>query len=131
VPLTLELQTERGEVLDQLLCGWALDFILTSSELERTICLRFIDPYGNTIFNRAQAPILIQEIQSAAASVSDASIATEHKAFLNAMGQTDPALAPSESVPSVDNVRECTMTIVALARRCEGEVHTYLKFIGD
>lgn len=131
LPLTLELQTERAEVLDRLLCGWALTFILRSNDLEGTACLQFIDPYGNTIFNRVQAPVLIQEIESAAALVSDVSITKQHKAFLLSMGQADPTSAPAESVPSVANVRECTSAIVAMARRCETEVHTYLKFIGD
>jgi hypothetical protein len=36
-------------------------FLLTF-DTSRTICLRFIDPYGNTVFNRAQAEVLAREL---------------------------------------------------------------------
>ncbi len=34
-------------------------------------CLAFIDPYGDTIFNRRQAEVLAAEIEAASAGMSD------------------------------------------------------------
>lgn len=64
-------------------------------------CLRFIDPYGETVFNQLQLPVLIAELQQATALVSDAG-----------------ARAHGEA-------------LVELARRAASEVHTYLRLTGD
>lgn len=65
------------------------------------ICLRFVDPYGDTIFNHLQAAVLLREWD------------TLEQAFtkLNACGIWS-------------KVREM---IVA----CADEPHTYVKFMGD
>ena len=36
--------------------------MLSCVDLDRTICLRFIDPYGDTIFNRGQMKVLVDEL---------------------------------------------------------------------
>jgi hypothetical protein len=36
--------------------------LLASSDLSSSVCLRFIDPYGDTIFNRVQAVVLLKEL---------------------------------------------------------------------
>jgi hypothetical protein len=35
---------------------------LENTDLSGTICLRFIDRYGNTVFNQAQIPVLEKEL---------------------------------------------------------------------
>ena len=37
-------------------------FILQRAEVSGTCCLRFIDPFGDTTFNRGQATVLLQEL---------------------------------------------------------------------
>ena len=37
--------------------------LLTASDLSKSVCLRFIDPYGHTIFNRGQAAVLLEELR--------------------------------------------------------------------
>lgn len=69
--------------------------------MSSTICLRFIDPYGDAVFNRAQLPILIDELR---------------------------AVLRDEQDP---RTRAHLEEVIALAARAAGEVHTYLKFIGD
>ena len=70
-------------------------------QLNESKCLRFIDPWGDTIFNQAQVPILLAEL--------------EHSAAL----QTDPGTKAH---------LEQVCRLVAAAK---GEGHTYVKFIGD
>ena len=37
---------------------------LEGRDLSSTCCLRFIDPFGDTVFNRAQAAVLLEELSS-------------------------------------------------------------------
>ncbi len=64
-------------------------------------CLRFIDPYGNTIFNRLQMERFLEEWQ---------------QIKQNARSQEERQL--------LDDVEK-------LARRCASEPHFYLRFRGD
>lgn len=38
--------------------------LLTVCELDSTSCLQFIDPYGDTVFNRLQLPVLRRELEA-------------------------------------------------------------------
>ena len=38
--------------------------ILATRPLDHTICLRFIDDYGDTVFNWLQVPVLVAELQA-------------------------------------------------------------------
>ena len=68
---------------------------------DRFHCLRFIDPYGDTVFNRYQLPELIAEIEIMLKGAED------------------------------EKVRGHGATIIELARRALNDVHQYLKFYGD
>ena len=72
--------------------------VLVSRSLPKTLCLRFVDPYGNTVFNQLQIPDLIRELQ-----------------------QLSRGAGASETLDRM----------IELAQKSNGEVHTYLKFIGD
>ncbi len=69
--------------------------------LKESKCLRFVDPYGDAIFNQEQIPILLSELEHSAASQSD----PETKAHLE---------------------KVCRLVSAAM-----DETHTYVKFIGD
>lgn len=131
MPLTLQLTSETGETLDEFLCGWVFDFMLNTGDFSNTVCLRFIDPDGDTVFNRLQAPVLVEEIQAAAASVADVSVTQQHKTYLQSRGISPGGPHPDDPGPSSADVRECTTAIIALARRCEREAQTYLMFMAD
>jgi hypothetical protein len=64
-------------------------------------CLRFIDPYGDAVFNSMQATVMIEEWERLRPSFS------EH------------------------NAEALWAAIRRLIFRCSEEPHTYLKFIGD
>jgi len=68
---------------------------------DRSVCLRFIDPWGDTTFNQLQIPVLIEELECASAETN----------------------AREE--------REQIALILHLAHRSVGVTHTYLRFIGD
>ena len=64
-------------------------------------CLAFIDPYGDTTFNQLQLPVLLAEIRAVRNRLPDGELRAR-----------------------ADNL----MLFLQLAL---GEVHTYIKFIGD
>lgn len=64
-------------------------------------CLRFVDPYGDTVFNQLQLPQLLEELRLLAQRPSDAAIHS-HLAALT-----------------------------GLVQKASGEVHSYIRFYGD
>jgi hypothetical protein len=98
----LTWENENGgpieEILDPQMC---MSHLVLNTDLTGTTCLRFIDPYGDTIFNQLQIPILIDELQSILGKVQD------------------------------DQIRDHLQRAIELAEKSRGEIHTYLKFHGD
>ena len=102
MPLSIRWEDEQGEVLEELLPdGDASLNAVVARAPDNSVCLRFIDPYGDTVFNRIQLPLLISELQHARQDLP---------------GGASPA--------HIDSV-------LALVRRAEDEVHTYVRFLGD
>ncbi|MCU1395269.1 MAG: hypothetical protein JWM34_3697 [Ilumatobacteraceae bacterium] len=60
---TVELRTERGELIRRVVDVGHIEEAASAST--SGCCLRFIDPYGETVFNYLQAPVLADEIESA------------------------------------------------------------------
>ena len=81
--------------------GALMAFVLRSVGVDNTVCLRFIDPFGDTTFNQRQLPILASELEAAASA--------------------------GAAMETVDQLR----SIARLVRTAEGKGHTYIKFIGD
>jgi len=53
--------------------GVFADFVCTA-QLSDTVCLRFIDPYGDTIFNYLQLPVLLEELELHGRLATDAEL---------------------------------------------------------
>ena len=70
-------------------------------KLSGSVCLRFIDPCGDAIFNQAQIPELLQELRD------------------------------EMSQPLDPRVRAQLEKVVRLVERSPGRTHTYIMFIGD
>lgn len=64
-------------------------------------CLRFVDPWGDTIFNQSQIPVLLAELRA----VASASTQPELRAHIE--------------------------QLVGLVQQSTEQMHTYIKFIGD
>jgi hypothetical protein len=70
-------------------------------ELSASICLRFIDPWGDTVFNQAQIPVLMNELKQ------------------------------SEQEQTDEEIKKHLRKVIRLVERAEGCIHTYIKFVGD
>ena len=99
--LTVILEDEDGkaikpEIDSSVFCKYLPDYIESGSS-----CLRFIDPYGDTTFNRLQVPTLLKELTELEKEI----LPEECKLFINELKR--------------------------LCQECLSEVHTYIKFYGD
>lgn len=100
--ISLSVVTAKGQ---QLACledpDDRLSRVLPSPDDETFPLLRFVDPYGYTVFNRVQLEALESEL--------------------------DRLLYRSDDRPTHDLLA----SVVAMARRCREEPHLYLRFEGD
>ena len=102
LPLTCKLEAEDGEVLGEVNDGDdVLHRLLPKPDEETFHCLRFVDWYGDTVFNRMQAERVLVEL----------------------------SLLQRRATSAAE--RQLLERIERLARRCRDEVHLYLKFYGD
>ena len=99
--INLQWEGERGDVRDCVLDERGLMKILVIAAKEDSICLRFVDPYGNTVFNQMQIPVFLKEVN-----------------------EIDANVLSQEVIEYRDEITE-------LVLRAVGKVHTYLKFYGD
>jgi len=100
--LDLLWQDERGQILARCSARFNVwDYIENPGEVSRSCCLRFIDEYGDTTFNQSQISVLIGELEE---------------------------LFPKSKS---EKASQSLQTLIAFARQAEGEIHTYLTFIGD
>ena len=98
------VEDEDGGVLNGLPDSQSLvAFLLTpnDSTFGETVCLRFIDEYGDTTFNQLQIPVLLLELRGAVLRCTNLE-----------------ARAHGEK-------------LVSLVATTDGKMHTYVKFIGD
>jgi hypothetical protein len=73
-------EDENGEQLEEILDPKNfLGLALSLSDLKETTCLRFVDPYGHTVFNQWQIPVFINELQALRSIITAERLATFFK----------------------------------------------------
>ena len=70
MPIDVEWQGEDGDTLGRYE-GPLITLDLVERAEPTSVCLRFIDPWGNTIFNQQQLPVLIKELEALASRTRD------------------------------------------------------------
>ncbi len=96
------IQSEVGEKIQELFDPYDLVAeLLPDFSDNSSICLRFVDPYGDTIFNQGQIPVLIKELEVAIEKCKN------------------------------PKAKEHGKKVLKLSKQADRKVHTYLKFIGD
>jgi hypothetical protein len=102
-----------------------------------TVCLRFVHPEGNTVFNQFQIPTLIRELQAARGHVTPERLVVLGQSELESAHQAKwgPAVVRSIEIRNgrvgVQNVLAHLERLLELAEQARGRPHTYLKFYGD
>jgi hypothetical protein len=124
-----------AELLDT---GSGLAGLLALPAFKGPVCLDFIDPYGNTIFNQHQLPHLVSELEAVRGNLTDRAVraAAEHalQAARDAQWADSIIRGYEEAVEhaSASPLLEHLDALVALARKAIATgPHIYLKFYGD
>ena len=100
--IDLRWEDERGEQLAELLDkSSAVERFLPHFEAQDFPCLRFVDPYGDTVFNQFQIAQVISELER---------------------------LSAQKHEPEVEQHLRAVLEFV---RQASGTVHSYIKFYGD
>ena len=100
--IDVRLETEGSRILDSVEDGSnCIARFLPQLADKSFACIRFIDPYGETVFNGMQIDDFLEEWKRA---------------------------RPLAKTPSQE---EAWMAVGRMASRCKDDVHLYLKFIGD
>jgi hypothetical protein len=134
----LYLEDEQGNRLAEVLDPRGfVPRILLLAEHASTVCLRFIDPYGDSVFNQLQIPVLIRELEHAREMVTDEGVArlgrqaVEDARRAGWASTVVQAIDSSNRASSASDIRSHLERVLAVARRAQGQVHTYLRFEGD
>jgi len=101
--IDVQVERETGEVIAAV---YDVENTLSSAVLNGRFtdlggCLKYLDPYGDAIFNQLQLPVVLEEIR-------DTCHATEDQPL-----------------------RERLLEIETLIRDAHGQTHTYVRFVGD
>lgn len=100
--IDVRVETESGEVQDEVLDdGNLTEKLLPDREDGSSPCLRFVDPFGDTLFNQLQIPLVVTELEKKLRG----SVKGEVKAHCEA--------------------------ILKAVRAAAGEEHTYVRFSGE
>jgi hypothetical protein len=100
VPITVRIEGERGSPISETWWHPASTVVLVGNH-PGTCCLRFMDPYGDAVFNQVQLPVLLEELRALRRSLQN-----------------------SDHTTMVDDL--CKFIEVAL-----DQDHTYVRFLGD
>jgi hypothetical protein len=74
--IDLRIETERGECVAELADPHNyINWLLSLAIVDSTFCLQFIDPYGDTVFNGLQLPVLQSEFSSLRSQLTEMNLA--------------------------------------------------------
>ena len=81
VPIDVEWQDERGRTLARY-DGPFVTYRLVDAAPKHSVCLRFIDPYGDAVFNQRQIEALVAELDRMHGDAGQMEVAESLRAFL-------------------------------------------------
>jgi hypothetical protein len=122
------LESETGERLASL--HDPRNYVMYLVELastRETVCLRFIDPYGDTVFNSLQAPVLIRELEETRNLITESRVTERARQAYGPEWQKEAQLRAF----TASEIRAHLEGILELAARAVSEGYLYLKFYGD
>jgi len=100
--IDVRVETESGEVQDEVLDDQNLtERLLPDREDGTSPCLRFVDPFGDTLFNQIQIPFVVTELEKRLRG------------------------------PAKPDAKSHCEAILKAVKASVGEAHTYVRFSGE
>src|SRR4051812_42819651 len=100
--INVQTESERGEMISEVIDPHdRAQALLPDYSDSAWSCLRFVDRYGDAVFNQLQLPVLISEVRRRLEGIRDRAMKEHWEAVLR------------------------------LIEAAEGQVHTYVRFVGD
>ena len=134
--IDIRLETENGDSVREVLDPRGLtSWLLELGDLSATVCLRFIDPYGDAVFNQAQLPVLRAEVLNLARSISEAGLRNCKASYLE-RARAWPIKGQEEArehlaTLTTEELKAHVTSISTLIDQGLGEPHLYVRFAGD
>jgi hypothetical protein len=130
------LEDEHGSPIAVLISpSWLTNWLISCADLSQTTtCMRFINLYGDTLFNPFQVRVLGEELAALESALSDEVIERTYDKWLSRFEKTDSAIfAPARSHPKPTRslLIAHISAIQQLVAQCLRGHHLYLRFIGD
>jgi hypothetical protein len=137
VGINARLETGRAEPRAEVLdphnhLAWLLRLLDDGS----MVCLPFIDPYGDTIFNGLQLPVLLSEFEWASGRLTESSLGLAKQRYL-AGAVAWPELARSHAQEDCERLNlqdlhgHCDEVISLIQTALKCGPHHYVRFVGD
>jgi hypothetical protein len=84
--IDLRVESESGEVQDEVLDDANLtEKLLPDRDDLTSPCLRFVDPFGDTLFNQLQIPFVVKELEKKLRTPTKAEVKAHCEAILKAL----------------------------------------------
>lgn len=135
--INARVENERGRVVADVKDPQGyINWLLSIVNPEQSLCLRFIDPYGQTVFNGAQLIELQKELEMLRSHVTDEALQRSKQQYLES-AEGWPLSARTEAGQIVMSLsREDLLDHVAKLLRLIREglsrgPHYYVRFVGD
>ncbi len=67
-------ENEKGEPIADFDAGESIDLRIVKDAPDTSVCLRFVEPYGNLVINQLQLPVLIAELEAMGRNSTDSGL---------------------------------------------------------
>jgi hypothetical protein len=118
--------------------------VLSMTQLQDTKCLAFVDPYGDTIFNQLQLPVLISELEAVLAEISSRRLRSHKRALAERARsakwaamiveayEQEASVSDDQLQSEVERINVHMNKVLGLLREEKGSgPHTFVRFLGD
>jgi hypothetical protein len=137
VGIDARIEAERGTCVAELGDPHnRMNRLLSLSVLDSTHCLQFIDPYGDTVFNRFQMPVLQSECSALVSLLTESNLLELKRVYLErAVAWPKVAFEEAQrdmetlSLSELQNHLEALLGLISDA--LDKGPHYYVRFVGD
>jgi hypothetical protein len=137
VGIDARLEDQGGRIVAELQdASGYLNWLLSLIAHEANGCARFIDPYGQTVFNRLQIDQLKAELEELRDHITDEALVASKRQYLRSFDHLRPdvlreATQNAERVSTATLIEHLRKLLALISAAKAAGPHHYLRFVGD